>query len=166
MDDYVEEPKKMSTLVWFIIVIVVIISIAISIIDIIIELIDTVADALSVGTIGFFTGIFDIISEIVLETIQVACISLVMILTSNSSWVVKSINFLILTACGVTNIALSLAGIFLPYFDVLELIISPFTEILQNFILGTVLDDFSFWGFLKEKIWGSADYEVIDGIEE
>ena len=146
-----------SKKVWVIVTLLVLCSMSLGILMMIIDFIDFVADALSVGTVGVVTGIVDSIATVIIESMQIGCNTIVMLLVSDSSWVVKLLKFIILTICGIIDSVLSIIGIFFPYFDTVEVIVTGITESIQMYILGTSITNYSIFDIFKGYIKGSLD---------
>ena len=146
-----------SKKVWVIVTLLVLCSISLGILMMIIDFIDFIADALSLGTVGVATGIIDSVATVIIESMQIGCNTIVMLLVSDSSWVIKLLKFIILTICGIIDSVLSVIGIFLPYFDTLEVIVTGITESIQMYILGTSITNYSLFDIFKGYSKGSLD---------
>lgn len=124
---------------WFLIILLVLLFIIIAIINMLIDLIDTGTDAVSGGTVGIVTGIFDFVSEIILQSLQEGCIVGVMLIVGEGTWFIKLLKFTALTILAAIDILLSFIAIFLPFVDILEPIVEFITDTFESFILGSTV---------------------------
>lgn len=146
-----------SKKVWVIVTLLVLCSMSLGILMMIIDFIDFVVDALSVGTVGIITGIVDAVASVIIESLQVACNTIVMILVSDDSVIIKILKFVILSLCGIIDSVLSFLGIFFPFFDAIEVIVTGITESIQMYILGTSITNYSITDIFKGYSKGSLD---------
>lgn len=126
---------------WFFIILLVLLFVIIAIISFLIDLIDTGTDTVSAGTAGIVTGIFDFISELVLQSLQEGCIVAVMLIVGEGTWFMKLLKFAALTILAAIDILLSFIAIFLPFIDILEPFVEFITDTFESFILGSTVAD-------------------------
>ena len=129
-------PKEPAGLAIFAIGAIYVISLIISYIDTLIDAGDATADAVTVGTVGVGTSVVDIISEIILELMQLGSFVLTLFLVSKVTgkeipWAWLWITIFILL--GLCDIVLSVVGL-LPYFDLIETPLEWVSESIQSLL--------------------------------
>jgi hypothetical protein len=135
--EYIEQQvKSVSTIKVIIFLVIIVISVLISLQDILVDGAEAVADCATVGVAGIVGGPVELVDEIVSEMIQDILIALIAIPMSGGSTNSMIVRILIVAACSIIDIVVSIIALFIPCVaDVAETVIEIGTEIIQNAVL-------------------------------
>ena len=136
-----DDGTKYTLFMWVVVISVTLISLIISLCEIIIDIIDAIVDNISVGTGGVVTGIIDLVFIVILEPIQTALIIALILFIDRSSKINKIIRVVLLIVLGILSAVIALIGIFIPFFDTIEVATGGIIESLQTFIIYQAVQD-------------------------
>ena len=128
---------NVSATTWVIMIIMILVSVSISVIDIIFDVADAAADVATGGAAGVITTPLDLLSEVILELVQIIIITAAVVFLSNNCTITKVIMVSVVVAAAIIDVVLTIFGIF-PLEDIVETGVEGFTELAQNIVLFVV----------------------------